>query len=76
MSCDTLVTTSGGPDAPPPTSLVSLALCCDTGPVQRTELVALDVFTRAQDAGQLVTLDLVERRLEQLREVQNVLSRW
>ena len=32
---------------------------------ERTEVIALDVFTRAQDAGQVVTMDLVERRLEQ-----------
>jgi hypothetical protein len=79
MSCDTLVTTSRGAGGGAPTSLASLALCCDTGPVQRTErteFVALDVFARAQDAVQQVRLDLVERRLEQLREVQNVLSRW
>ena len=34
---------------------------------ERTELVALDVFTRATDAGEQVTRAMVERRLEQQR---------
>ena len=35
-------------------------------PSTRSELVALDVFYRALDAGELVTLDVVTRRIEQL----------
>ena len=49
-----------------PSRLAPLAL----PPVQvsaRDELIALDVFTRAQDAGQRITLAMVEARLAELR---------
>ena len=35
-------------------------------PSERIELVALDVFWRAEAAGEVITLAMVEQRLEQL----------
>ena len=44
-------------------------------PSTRSELVALDVFYRALDAGELVTLDVVTRRIEQLSACDHGLAR-
>ena len=44
-------------------------------PSTRSELVALDVFYRALDAGELVTLDVVTRRIEQLSARDHGLAR-
>ena len=47
-------------------------LCCDNADVRpprssRVEIIALDVYQRAEDAGQRITLELCEQRPAELR---------
>jgi len=48
------------------------ALCCDNADVRsprssRVEIIALDVYQRAEDAGQRITLPMCAQRLTELR---------
>ena len=52
---------------PPCSATIPIVLLSD-----RAELVALDVFTRAQDAGQPFPPAMVERRLDELRFARQV----